>query len=267
VKTCVEVSKLAAQRLSARRHVDLEERSAPVREAMIAAMVRLDWREARRQAEVLQSMGAGARGPITEAEQIALVAKLRRLIAEAQARTSTPEQSGFGASRTAVAWPPSRRTDSSAAAPTPSNASHCVMAGYQLREVQVWMGHSTITVTGLYAHLAQKRRAASSIAAIAYRVQRVVVGGNAHQSAPAIVTVTASMKRPAPQVLFTAPDDLVSLEYSRLEAHRLDPSASRSRGHGLRAPRCYSRSSPSDKRVRTVSHLDQQFSNSVPSHR
>src|SRR5216684_304072 len=37
--------------------------------------------------------------------------------------------------------------------------------------------------------------------------------------------VTASMKRPAPQVPFTDPDDLVSLEYSRSEAHRLDPSA------------------------------------------
>ncbi len=47
------------------------------------------------------------------------------------------------------------------------------------------------------------------------------------------VGVTASMKRPAPQVPFTDPDDLVSLEYSRSEAHRLDPSASRSREHGL----------------------------------
>jgi site-specific recombinase XerD len=28
-----------------------------------------------------------------------------------------------------------------------SFASHCVMAGYHLRELQVWMGHSTILVT------------------------------------------------------------------------------------------------------------------------
>jgi len=33
-------------------------------------------------------------------------------------------------------------------------ASHCVMRGYNLRQVQVWMGHSTITVTERYAHLA-----------------------------------------------------------------------------------------------------------------
>ena len=35
-----------------------------------------------------------------------------------------------------------------------SFASHCVMAGYHMREVQVWMGHSTLTVTERYAHLA-----------------------------------------------------------------------------------------------------------------
>jgi hypothetical protein len=33
-------------------------------------------------------------------------------------------------------------------------ASHCVMRNYNLREVQVWMGHCTITVTERYAHLA-----------------------------------------------------------------------------------------------------------------
>src|SRR5258708_36914439 len=38
-----------------------------------------------------------------------------------------------------------------------SFASHCVMAGYHLREVQVWMGHSTILVTERYAHLAPKK--------------------------------------------------------------------------------------------------------------
>jgi hypothetical protein len=102
VKPCVDVSKLAAQR-SARRHFDLEERSAPVREAMIAAMVRLDWREARRQAEVLQSMGAGARGPMSEAEQADPVARLTQLIDEAKARVAArlrlideAEASGIG---------------------------------------------------------------------------------------------------------------------------------------------------------------------------
>jgi len=44
--------------------------------------------------------------------------------------------------------------------------------------------------------------------------------------------LSRSMKRPAPQVPFTGPDDLVSLEYSRSKAHRLDPSASCSRVHG-----------------------------------
>ncbi len=38
-----------------------------------------------------------------------------------------------------------------------SFASHCVMAGYHLREVQVWMGHSTVQVTERYAHLAPRK--------------------------------------------------------------------------------------------------------------
>ena len=37
-----------------------------------------------------------------------------------------------------------------------SFASHCVAAGYHLREVQEWMGHSTIQVTERYAHLAPR---------------------------------------------------------------------------------------------------------------
>src|SRR5260370_37480165 len=73
------------------------------------------------------------------------------------------------------------------------------------------------------------------------------------------------MKRPAPQVPFTDPDDLVSLEYSRSEAHRLDPSASRSREHGL-GDHAVTR----DHRLRTswsgtALHVDQQLLNSVPS--
>jgi site-specific recombinase XerD len=31
------------------------------------------------------------------------------------------------------------------------------MVGYHLREVQVWMGHSTIHVTERYAHLAPNK--------------------------------------------------------------------------------------------------------------
>jgi len=74
-----------------------------VHEAMIAAMVRLDWREARHQAEVLQAMGAGKQGPMSEAEQADLVARFTRLIDEAKARVAArlrlideAEASGIG---------------------------------------------------------------------------------------------------------------------------------------------------------------------------
>ena len=86
MKVCADVTKLAARRLSARRRTDIEARAAPVRQAMRDAMVRLGWREARRQAETLKAMGAGARAPMTQAERTALFAKLERLIAEASAR-------------------------------------------------------------------------------------------------------------------------------------------------------------------------------------
>jgi hypothetical protein len=91
VKPCVDFTKLAARRLLARRGTDIEGRAASVRQAMRDAMVRLDWREARRQAEVLQSMGAGVCGPMIEAERTALFAKLQRLIAKAKARPSAPD--------------------------------------------------------------------------------------------------------------------------------------------------------------------------------
>jgi hypothetical protein len=38
------------------------------------------------------------------------------------------------------------------------------MAGYHLREVQVWMGHSTILVTERYAHLAPKKNSTDKLA-------------------------------------------------------------------------------------------------------
>ncbi len=85
MRACVGVTKLAARRLSARRQIDIEARAAPVRQAMQDAMVPLDWREARRQAEILQAIGAGACGPMTEVERTALFAKLERLIADASA--------------------------------------------------------------------------------------------------------------------------------------------------------------------------------------
>ncbi len=59
---------------------------------MIGAVIRLDWREARRQAEELQSMGAGARGPMSASEQEALRSKLERLIAEANERVPAQGQ-------------------------------------------------------------------------------------------------------------------------------------------------------------------------------
>jgi len=45
-----------------------------------------------------------------------------------------------------------------------SFASRCVAAGYHLREVQVWMGHSTIQVTERYAHLAPKKGSTDKLA-------------------------------------------------------------------------------------------------------
>ena len=36
-------------------------------------------------------------------------------------------------------------------------------AGYHLREVQVWMGHSTILVTERYAHLAPRKRSTDKL--------------------------------------------------------------------------------------------------------
>jgi len=86
VKAPVSISALAARRLTRKTQADVESRAAPVRQAMLDALVRLDSREARRQSDLLQAMGAGLTRPPSEAEQEALIAKLTRLIAEAKAR-------------------------------------------------------------------------------------------------------------------------------------------------------------------------------------
>lgn len=86
MKPVASMPALAARRLTRKRHGNLESRVALVRQAMRDAMVRLDWREARKQAELLQAIGAGSVRPPSVADREALVAKLTRLIAEAMAR-------------------------------------------------------------------------------------------------------------------------------------------------------------------------------------
>ena len=53
--------------------------------AMRTALARLDWREARRQADRLHAMGFGRKGPMSSTEREALLAKVARLVAEAKA--------------------------------------------------------------------------------------------------------------------------------------------------------------------------------------
>jgi hypothetical protein len=87
VKAGPSISALAARRLTWKSEGNLESRAAPVRRALLDALVRLDQREARRQSDLLHAMGAGPVRSLSEAEQEALVAKLTRLIAEAKARS------------------------------------------------------------------------------------------------------------------------------------------------------------------------------------
>jgi hypothetical protein len=86
VKAIPSFSALAARRLTWKTQGYVESRAAPVRRALLDALVRLDQREARRQSDLLQAMGAGSTGPLSEAEMEAVIAKLSRLIAEAKAR-------------------------------------------------------------------------------------------------------------------------------------------------------------------------------------
>jgi hypothetical protein len=87
VKAGPSISALAARRLTWKTEGSLESRAAPVRQALLDALVRLDQREARRQSNLLQAMGAGPARPLSEAESDALIAKLTRLVAEAKARS------------------------------------------------------------------------------------------------------------------------------------------------------------------------------------
>ncbi len=76
---------LATQGLAKRHGPEIEARAAEVREAMRTALARLDWREARRQADLLHAMGFGRKGPMSSTEREALLAKVARLVAEAKA--------------------------------------------------------------------------------------------------------------------------------------------------------------------------------------
>jgi len=85
LKRSPSLAALAVARLIQRTHGESASHAVSVREALRDAFVRLDWREARRQAGLLSAMGPGA-APLTEAERGALFAQFARLIAEAQAR-------------------------------------------------------------------------------------------------------------------------------------------------------------------------------------
>jgi len=76
---------LAAQRLAKRHGPEIEARAAEAQLAMREAIVRLDWLEARMQAEALQAMGFGRKGPMNSTEREALFAKVAKLVADAKA--------------------------------------------------------------------------------------------------------------------------------------------------------------------------------------
>ena len=81
---------LATRRLAKRDGPELEARAAEVREAMRTALARLDWREARRQADLLHPMGFGRKGPMSSTEREALLAKVAKLVADAKAHPIHP---------------------------------------------------------------------------------------------------------------------------------------------------------------------------------
>ena len=76
---------LATQRLRKRHGPEIEAKAAEVREAMRTALARLDWREARRQADLLHAMGFGRKTPMRQQERVELLAKVTKLIADAKA--------------------------------------------------------------------------------------------------------------------------------------------------------------------------------------
>jgi len=69
VKGLRGLAALATQRLAKRHGPEIEARAAEARLAMREAMARLDWREARRQAEALHAMGFGRKGPMSSTER------------------------------------------------------------------------------------------------------------------------------------------------------------------------------------------------------
>ena len=76
---------LATQRLAKRHGPEIEARAAEAQLAMREAIARLDWLEARMQAEALHAMGFGRRGPMSSTEREALLAKVAKLVADAKA--------------------------------------------------------------------------------------------------------------------------------------------------------------------------------------
>ncbi len=75
------IGAMAARRLAEQRQPEVDARIAETQEAMLAALARLDWREARRHADQLHAMGFGQRRPMTEQEQAQLHEKVAKLIA------------------------------------------------------------------------------------------------------------------------------------------------------------------------------------------
>jgi len=85
VKGLKGLAALATQRLAKRHGPEIEARAAEAQLAMREAIARLDWLEARMQAEALHAMGFGRKGPMSSTEREALVAKVAKLVADAKA--------------------------------------------------------------------------------------------------------------------------------------------------------------------------------------
>jgi hypothetical protein len=87
------IAALAAGRLADHRAPEVDARIAEASQAMRAAMVRLDWREARKQAEIWRALNGNPR-PMTAKEQEKLLEKVARLVAEATAVPAQPRLPG-----------------------------------------------------------------------------------------------------------------------------------------------------------------------------
>jgi hypothetical protein len=84
------IAALAARRLAAQRQPVVDARIAEATQAMRAAMVRLDWREAGRQAQIRWELLGRPRHPSGKEREKALE-RIRRLIEEALARAVANE--------------------------------------------------------------------------------------------------------------------------------------------------------------------------------